>query len=180
MSETEKKNDYVAIRGIGVDGKEYKTGDPLKLTAREAAQLGDTRVALKSDWEEYKARKARSNPMYQPLNKSDVVIATHDSGDQTAHKDPNEHGPYEVPPKEGGIKREFDDNGRIKRPRTTFLPQGDIPLSQTIGAAQAAQAGVKSAPKEVSISSQDDNLSKTPPPEPDDDDKKSKSAAPKK
>lgn len=143
------KTDYVVQRAMTLtDGRSFKVGDSAKLTTVEAEALG-SRVMSKEDFEKLTALRRKTNPMNQPVASSDQVVATHASGEQTIHKDAMEHGPYETAPKEGGQLREIDEHGRIKRPRVTTLPAGDIPTAPTIASIEAAQEGAKAAAKKA-------------------------------
>jgi hypothetical protein len=109
--------------------------------------------------------KRKQLPQNRPLKESDLVIATHDSGEQTVHKDYRERGPLDAKAtpgsawtladsqKAGGsvdahrIAMEIND---VDGQRIEALPAGDLPTGVPYGVLEASQAAaVKMKPNVV-------------------------------
>lgn len=111
-------------KAVTVNGQPYAAGQIVKIDADEADNVIAGNYAVAYTEELKKADELRKElPQNVPLKESDLVIATHDSGEKVAYKDPREKGPA------------TDDSRKIEA-----LPPGDLPTGVPYGAMVAAQA----------------------------------------
>lgn len=159
------KGDQVEVmftENVTVNGMPYVANRPYMLNREQADSvfLSGHAVEYTEDLRVASERR-KMLPQNQPLKESDVIIATHDSGEQVAYKDNREKGPLDAKPtpsnawtledtkKAGGsveAHRMADARNKAagKGRRVEELPVGDLPTGVPIGVMEQAQAATKS------------------------------------
>lgn len=163
MATQKESGDQVEVmftENVTVDGTPYVANKPYKIARNEAEALFMSGHAVEfTDEVRESVERRKQLPQNRPLKESDAVIATHDSGEQVAYKDPREKGPLDSRPtpttplsateatKLGASKEALrlanERNKGVKGRRVEELPEGDLPTGVPIGNMEAAQSATK-------------------------------------